>query len=48
LKYASTFKELKNSLLEFNKHLDIYFSDIDVNWLKNYEAWLRGKGRYKK
>lgn len=27
-----------------NKHLDIYFSEIDVNWLKNYEVWLRGKG----
>ncbi|NDW11134.1 site-specific integrase [Dysgonomonas sp. 520] len=44
LKYASTFKELKNSLIEFNYHLDILFSDIDVTWLKNYEAWLRGKG----
>lgn len=44
LKYASTFRELKNSLLEFNFHLDILFSDIDVTWLKNYEAWLRNKG----
>ncbi|WP_165025455.1 site-specific integrase [Dysgonomonas sp. ZJ279] len=44
LKYASTYKELKTSLLDFNKHLDIYFSEIDVNWLKNYEVWLRGKG----
>jgi len=35
LKYASTYKELRNSLLDFNKHLDIYFSDIDINWLKN-------------
>ena len=41
LKYASTYKELKTSLLDFNKHLDIYFSFIDVNWLKQYEAWLR-------
>lgn len=41
LKYASTYKELRNSLIEFNKNLDIYFSDIDVNWLKNYEAHLR-------
>jgi len=44
LKYASTYKELKTSLLDFNKHLDIYFSSIDVSWLKQYEAWLRTKG----
>jgi integrase len=43
LKYASTYKELRTSLMDFNKHLDIYFSDIDVNWLKKYEAWLRAK-----
>lgn len=30
-------------MLEFNRHLDIYFSDIDVNWLKSYEAFLRKK-----
>lgn len=24
-------------------HLDIYFSEIDVNWLKRYEAYLRTK-----
>lgn len=44
LKYASTFKELRTSLLDFNKHLDIYFSDIDINWLKTYELYLRNKG----
>lgn len=44
LKYASTYKELKTSLLDFNKHLDTYFSIIDVNWLKQYETWLRTKG----
>ncbi len=44
LKYASTYKELKSSLLDFNVHLDIYFSEIEVNWLKQYEAWLRIKG----
>ena len=43
LKYASTFKELKRSLLDFNKHLNIYFSEIDVQWLKNYEMYLRKK-----
>ena len=25
-------------------HLDIYFSEIDINWLKRYEAYLRTKG----
>ena len=44
LKYASTFKELRTSLLDFNKHLDIYFSDIDINWLKTYESHLRNRG----
>lgn len=44
LKYASTYKELKASLLNFNMHLDIYFSEIDINWLKRYEAYLRIKG----
>lgn len=43
LKYASTFKELRTSLLDFNKHIDIYFSDVDVNWLKQYEYFLRNK-----
>lgn len=43
LKYASTYKELKTSLIDFNKHLDIFFSDIDVDWLKKYEAHLRAK-----
>ena len=44
LKYASTFSELKSSLIEFNFHLDILFSDIDITWLRNYETWLRKKG----
>ena len=44
LKYASTFKELNNSLVEFNYHLDILFSDIDTTWLKSYEMWLRKRG----
>ena len=43
LRYAAVFKELKSSLLDFNKHLNIYFSEIDVQWLKNYEIYLRQK-----
>ncbi|NDV80102.1 site-specific integrase [Dysgonomonas sp. 511] len=42
LKYALTYKDLMNSLIKFNQHLDIYFSDIDITWLKKYETWLRG------
>jgi integrase len=42
--YAQTFMELYNSLMLFNGHLDIYFSDIDVTWLKRYETWQRGRG----
>lgn len=25
----------------FNKHLDIYFTDIDTSFLRKYETWLR-------
>lgn len=42
--YAASYKQTYNSLLDYNKHLDIYFSDIDEQWLKKYESWLRGKG----
>lgn len=41
--YALTFSELYNSLVQFNGHLDIYFSDIDTVWLKRYEMWQRGQ-----
>lgn len=43
LKSSIIYKKLYSSMLEFNRHLDIYFSDIDVNWLKSYEAFLRKK-----
>ncbi len=33
-----------NSLINFNKHLNIPFAEIDVAWLKRYESWLRSKG----
>jgi hypothetical protein len=35
--------EVYNSLVKFNGHLDIYFSDIDITWLKRYEMWLRSE-----
>ena len=39
-----TIQQTYNSLMEFNKHLNIYFVDIDVPWLKRYETWLRKHG----
>jgi hypothetical protein len=42
LNYSLTFRDLRNSMIKYNKHLDMYFSDIDITWLKNYESWLRG------
>lgn len=44
LSYMLSIQQTYNSLLEFNKHLNIYFVDIDVAWLKRYEAWLRKQG----
>lgn len=41
LGYALSVQQVCNSLCKFRGHLDIYFSDIDVNWLKSYESWLR-------
>ena len=35
-KYAETFQLLRNSLIKFNGHLDIYFSEIDVSFLRKY------------
>lgn len=39
LRYAGMYEISYNSFMKFNKHLDIPFSDIDVGWLKRYEAW---------
>lgn len=41
--YADSMEQVYNSLIKFNKHLDMPFSDIDMIWLKRYEAWLRKK-----
>lgn len=43
-RYADSCKGVYNSLLKYNKQLNIYFSDIDVIWLRKYEAWLRSEG----
>lgn len=44
LSYMFSIQQTYNSLLKFNKHLNIYFVDIDVSWLKRYEAWLCKQG----
>lgn len=42
--YSLSIKQLYNSLIEFNRHLDIPFAEIDITWLRRYEVFLRGKG----
>jgi site-specific recombinase XerD len=44
LRYADSCKHVYNSLIRFNKHLNIYFSEIDVSWLRKYEKWLQAHG----
>ncbi|MDL2208243.1 site-specific integrase [Parabacteroides sp. OttesenSCG-928-O15] len=39
LRYAQMYESTLTSLLAYNGHLDILFSEIDVPWLKKYEAW---------
>lgn len=42
--YALSIKQLYNSLIEFNGHLDIPFAEMDIAWLRRYETFLRRKG----
>ncbi|OKZ29812.1 site-specific integrase [Parabacteroides sp. merdae-related_45_40] len=44
LRYADIYKCTMHSLIKFNKHLDIPFSDMDTIWLKRYEVWLQSQG----
>lgn len=41
IRYAGMYEISYNSFIKFNKHLDIPFSDIDMAWLKRYEAWSK-------
>jgi len=43
LRYADMYKCTMHSLIKFNKHLDIPFSDMDTIWLKRYEVWLQSQ-----
>ncbi|MCH5243207.1 MAG: site-specific integrase [Muribaculaceae bacterium] len=42
-KYMLSIRYIYNSLIAFNKHLDIYFTEIDSTFLRKYETWLRKK-----
>jgi len=44
MRYAESCKLVYNSIIKFNKHLNIYFSEIDLNWLRKYEKWLQAQG----
>lgn len=41
--YMLSTQQVYNSLIKFNRHLNIYFSDIDITWLRRYETWLRSE-----
>lgn len=43
-KYMLSLRYVYNTLITFNKHLDIYFSEIDIIFLRRYETWLRKRG----
>ncbi len=42
--YMLSVKQVYNSLVKYNRHLNIHFSDIDIAWLRKYETWLRNSG----
>ena len=42
-KSADNYKYTMNILKEYNKHLNIPFSDIDWKWLNRFESFLKGK-----
>lgn len=43
--YRLSIQQTYNSLIKFNRHFDIPFSEMDYNWLKRYEAWLKKQGK---
>ena len=44
INYWKSIEQTKKKLTAFKKHLDIPFSDIDVDFLKKFERWMRNKG----
>ena len=43
--YRLSIQQTYNSLIKFNRHLDIHFSEMDCSWLRRYETWLRKQGK---
>jgi len=43
--YRLSIQQTYNSLIKFNRHLDIPFSEMDYSWLKRCETWLRKQGK---
>lgn len=43
--YRLSIQQTYNSLIKFNRHLDIPFSEMDCTWLRRYETWLRKQGK---
>ena len=42
---SRVYRDSLNSLKRFkNEKLDFFFDEIDVDWLNEYESWLRRKG----
>ena len=42
---SRVYRDSLNSLKRFNNEkLDFFFDEIDVDWLNEYESWLKGKG----
>lgn len=44
LRYAGMYEVSLNSFIKYAGSLDIPFSDVDVTWLKKYEAWMLKQG----
>ncbi len=42
--YMKSVLQVYNSLIKYNGHLNIYFDEIDICWLRIYEIWLKSKG----
>lgn len=44
LRYAGMYEVSLNSFIKYARSLDIPFSDVDIVWLKKYEAWMLKQG----
>lgn len=43
-RYASMYRVSFSSFVKFSKTLQIPFTDIDENWMKRYESWMKSQG----